>query len=563
LRSDLAPGTLVGADSRRIVAVDTDGHLWEARTGSAYLGVVWTKLDAPAGVSLIGAPSVVPFADGALVSALGDDGALWWRAELAQGLGPWTSLGRPDASSMTGSAITLALPGSSQLVAVALGADGRVYEAQWRSFNGAGDESAHTQGWTEWTAIVASDGGKTVKRIRLSGATPRIVATVEPGGVSPNSTNVLAPTVDVFALDGDGAITWLRGTGDPSGWRARTVDHSNGAVALLAATTLDGFLGAAAQSHIVQFYLDTNQGVSMASLTMPAADPTANPTVAWTPFAPQDKTRQLEPVGSSLQVGPGASALLLTTGDHALAAATTDAINVLSGEPFSAVATTTATSAPPPTWFDAGEASPGKSFSDDLNATKIDPRWRLSPTSAQTQATANGLLLSSQADGTAATLTQGALLDGSSIQVKVGALGAGAQAGLILRFDDGDWLALTTDHAGNVQFCASRDQKVGACQTPHIALASDGSLWFELARVGGTFLASVSVDGAQWSQIGSWSAPAATPPAQPDVASGGAQAIWLPFTSAGLLVTGAPDVTHAPVFTSLKIVTDRPRIPAE
>src|SRR5262249_27517331 len=162
-----------------------------------------------------------------------------------------------------------------------------------------------------------------------------------------------------------------------------------------------------------------------ASLTMPAADPTANPTVAWTPFAPQDKSRQLEPVGSSLQVGPGASALLLTTGDHALAAATTDAINVLSGEAFSAVASTTATSAPPPTWFDAGEASPGKSFSDDLNATKVDPRWRLSPTSAQAQATANGLLLSSQADGTAATLTQGALLDGSSIQVKVAALGAG------------------------------------------------------------------------------------------------------------------------------------------
>jgi hypothetical protein len=573
LRADLAPATFVGDDSRRIIAIDTDGNLWEARTGSAYLGVVWTNLGAPTGVSLVGAPSVVPFSGGALVSALGDDGALWWRAELAQGLGPWTSLGRPATSPLTGSATTLALPGSSQLVAMALGADGRIYEAQWRSFNGAGDESSHTQGWTEWTAIEATDGGRTAKRIRLSGATPQIVATVESGGVPPNSTTMLAPMVDVFALDGDGAITWLRGTGDPSGWWARAVDHPSGAIALLAATTLDGFLGAIAQSHIAQFYLDTNQGVSMATLTMVATDPTATPAVAWTPFAAQDKSHQLEPVGNALQVGPGASALLLAAGDHALAAATPDAISVLSGEPFSAVAATTSTSAPPPTWFDAGGASPGKSFSDDLNATTLDPRWSLSPASAQAQATAHGLLLSSQPDGAAATLTQGALLDGSSMQVKVGALGAGAQAGLTVRFDDGDWLALTTDRAGNVQFCPSRDQKVGACQSTHITLAPDGALWFELARAGGTFLASVSVDGAKWSQIGSWSASAATPPAQsaqptpptqpaqPGVTSGGAEAVWLPFTSAGLLVTGAPDVMYAPVFTSLKIVVDRSRTP--
>src|SRR5262249_21372749 len=157
---------LVGADSRRIVAVDTDGNLWEARMASAYLGVVWSKLDAPPGVLLVGAPSVVPFADGALVSALGDNGALWWRSESSQGLGPWTSLGRPSASPLTGSAITLALPGTTELLAVGLGADGRIYEAQWRGFGGTGDESSHTQGWSEWTAVTATDGGRSPKRIR-------------------------------------------------------------------------------------------------------------------------------------------------------------------------------------------------------------------------------------------------------------------------------------------------------------------------------------------------------------------------------------------------------------
>src|SRR5262249_26610489 len=121
------------------------------------------------------------------------------------------------------------------------------------------------------------------------------------------------------------------------------------------------------------------------------------------------------------------------------------------------------------------------------------------------------------------------------------------------------WLALTTDHAGNVQFCPSRDQKIGACQSTHIALAPDGSLWFELARAGSTFLASASVDGANWTQLGSWS-PAPTTQQAP---TSDASAVWLPFTSAGLLVTGASDVNHAPVFTSLKVVTDRARTPAE
>ena len=554
LRADLAPATLVSADSRRIVAVDTDGHLWEARMASAYLGVVWTKLDAPTGVSLTGAPSVVPFADGALVSALGDDGALWWRSETAQGLGPWTSLGRPSESPLTGSAITLALPGGPlQLVAIALGADGRLYEAPWRSLNGSGDESLPSQGGAEWTAISATEGGKAPKRLRLTDVTSRLVATVEPSGVAPNSSTLLPPMVDLFALDGDGAITWLRGTGDPSGWRARAVDHPGGALALLAATTLDGFLGATTQSHIQQLYLATDQGISMASLTMPATDPAANPAIAWTPFAAQDKTTQLETAGNALQVGPGASALLLTTGDHALAAATPDAISILSGEPVS-VATTTST---PPTWFDAGAASPGKSFSDDLVAAKLDPRWRLAPASAQAQATASGVRLSSQPDGAPATLTQAALLDGSSMRVKVSGLGDGVRAGLTLRFDEGDWLALTTDHAGNIQFCPSRDQKIGACQSTHVALAPDGSLWFELTRAGATFLASVSVDGANWTQIGSWSAA----PTSQQAPGSDASAVWLPFTSAGLLVTGAPDVTHAPIFASLKVVTDRSRTP--
>ena len=134
------------------------------------------------------------------------------------------------------------------------------------------------------------------------------------------------------------------GPATSSGWRARTVDHPNGAVALLAATTLDGFLGTTTLSHIQQLYLATDQGINMASLTMPATDPAANPAITWTPFAAQDKTTQLETVGNALQVGPGASALLLATGDHALTAATPDAISILSGEPAS-VATTT--SAPP------------------------------------------------------------------------------------------------------------------------------------------------------------------------------------------------------------------------
>lgn len=560
LRADIAPATLLHADSRAIVAADTFGRLWEARTGSAYLGVVWEKLAAPVGVRLIGPPSIVPFADGALVSALGDDGALWWRSESAQGPGPWTSLGRPATTPLSGTALILALPGSTQLLAVGLGSDGRLYQAQWRDFNGAGDESAHTRGWTEWVAIEATLDGKTLKRLRLTDATPRIVATVEPGGATPNATTVPSPTVDLFALDASGSVTWLRGASDSSAWRARVIDTPGGA-SLLGVTTLDGFLGATTLSHIEHLYLATDKGVSMASLTMPATDPTATPVIAWTQFAQHEKAARPTLAGSALQVGPGASAMLLSAGDHALAVATPDAVGALSGATVAAPSASGASAPAAPTWFDAGGASSAKPFSDDLTATTLDARWLLAPSSAHAQPTTSGVRLSSQPDGTPATLTQAVTGDTESMGVKVSGLEAGARAGLRLRFDDDNWLTVTTDRAGAVQVCPSVKRTVGACQTTHISLGAGGALWLEVTRAGATFLATASADGVNWKQLGSWSAPAPPTPSQLTTPSDSTPADdWLPFTSAGLLVTGAPDVAHAPVFTSLKVETAPTRV---
>jgi hypothetical protein len=557
LRADLAPATLAGADSRAIFALDSDGRVWEARSASAYMGVVWSRLDAPSGVRLIGAPSAVPFATGALVSALGDDGAVWWRAGTPGNFTPWSSLGRPDTTSLTGAAITLALPGATQLLAVAFGADGRLYEAQWRDYGGAGDESAHTRGWTAWTTVKAAANGKNQKAVRFTDATA-LVATVEPGGAPPNATTTLAPLIDLFALDGDGQMTWLRGQGDADAWRARALDSPGGVQTVLSATALDGFLGATTLSRIEHLYIATDQGVSMASLTIPASDPSALPTITWTQLAQQKKPIGAVRNGSALQIGPGVSALLVASGDHALAAATPDAITILSG----ATSPDASVNAPPPTWFDAGGASSGKPFSDSLTITTLDTRWQIAPSSAQAQATTNGVRLASQPDGTPATLTQAAMANDAGLRVKVSGLGDGARAGLTLRFDDGDWLALTTDRAGNVQFCPSVNQKIGACQSTHLTLSADGALWFDLTRSGAVFLASASADGAQWTQIGSWTASTTTPTPGSLTPSGAASDVWLPFTSAGLLVTGAPDVAHAPIFTSLKVEAARAEVPA-
>jgi hypothetical protein len=559
LRPDLAPATLVSADSRSIATIDTKGRLWEARTASAYMGVVWRALDAPPGIRLDGAPSLVPFADGALVSALGDDGALWWRSEAGQNLGPWTSLGHSATASFAGTALTLSLPGTSQLLAVALGADGRIYQAQWRDFNGSGDESAHTRGWTEWTAIEAALEGRAARRIRLTGNAPQLVAVVEPGGVTSTSSAVLPPTVDLFALDNSGSITWLRGAGDPSTWRAAAIDAPSGATSLLGATTLDGFLGATALSHIEQLYLATDTGVSMASLTMPGGDAAAIPTITWSQFARQEKATHLTPAGSALRIGPGASALLMSADDHALTVAAPEAIGILSGAPAPLSSTNGASATAPPTWFDAGAATAGKPFSDDLTATTLDPRWQLAPSSAQALASASGVRLASQQDGTAATLIQGMTDDTESMVVKVSGLESGARAGLTLRFDDDNWVTLTTDRAGADQFCPNVNRTLGACQSTKTTPGAGGALWLKLTRADGQFMASASVDGAQWNQFGSWSAPA-PPASQTATQDESVSSVWLPFTSAGLLVTGAPDGAHAPVFTSLQVEAAPARI---
>jgi hypothetical protein len=564
LSANLAPATLVGADSRTVVVADTDGRLWEARTGSAYTGVVWRRLDAPTGVNLVGAPSIVPFAGGALVSALGDDGALWWRSESAQGLGPWTSLGHPATTQFIGSAITLSLPGSSQLLAIAMDGDGRLYEAQWRDYNGTGDESSHTRGWTEWTAVEASVNEKPARRVRLSGATPRLVATVEPGGAAPNAATLLPPTVDLFALGDDGAITWLRGAGDPSTWRMRVIDGPGGGTTLLAATTLDGFLGATALSHIEQLYVATTQDVSMATLSMPATDPAANPTITWARFARQEKAAHPTIAGSAVQIGPGASAVLLADGNHALAAATPDAIGILSGSPVAAGSAGGASASAAATWFDAGAAAAGKPFSDSLTAPELDAHWQIAPASARAQVTANGTRLSSQPDGTAATLTQSVTSDMAGLRVKVSGLGDGMRAGLTLRFDAGDWLTLTTDRAGAVQLCPNVNHKLGACQSTQVSPGADGALWLDLTWTSGQFVASTSADGVTSKQFGSWSAPAP----QTDNPQSGSQEndpsrVWLPFTSAGLLVTGAPDVSGGPIFANLTVETASQRIRGE
>jgi hypothetical protein len=559
LRADLAPATFLTADSRAIYAVDTDGHLQEARTASNYLGVVWSGLDAPPGVRLIGSPSVVAFADGALVAALGDDGAVWWRSGTPGAFTPWASLGHPAMTTLTGSALTLALPGTSQILAVALGVDGRLYEAQWRDYSGSGDESAHTRGWTAWSPVETTVNEKGPKPIRFTSAAP-LVATVEPGGAAPNSTTQLGPMIDLFALDDSGLITWLRGPGDPSAWRARTVDIPGGANALLGATTLDGFLGATTLSRIEHVYMTTDHGVSMAALAIPANDPAALPQISWTQFAKQDKATQALIVGSALQVGPGASALLIAAGDHALAAATPDAIGVLSGASAADTAGLPAPAADAPTWFDAGGAVAGKPFSDSFITTTLDARWQIAPATAHALATSSGARLASQPDGAPASLTQAAMATDSSLRVKVSGLGEGARAGLTLRYGESDWLTLTTDRAGGVQLCPSVNQKPGACQSAQLTPGAGGAIWLDLTRSGALFLGGVSADGAVWKQVGVWTAPA--PPLAPQIVapSDAAPGVWLPFTCAGLLVSGAPDVTTAPVFTDLKVVAARPDV---
>ncbi|MGH2501098.1 MAG: CHAP domain-containing protein, partial [Ktedonobacterales bacterium] len=166
-----------------------DGALYSVYTSPHQTSVAWQALGAPPGVTLVGEVSALwSRQDGIQVGALGSDGGYWLCSGPAGMLGAWLSLGHPaETTGFQGSPIlTLSTASSGQSAsaatddpgrrALAIGMDGRLYEADWSAQAAAnpasafGTESSGTPppaattnpstdmppGWSAWTPVMLS-----------------------------------------------------------------------------------------------------------------------------------------------------------------------------------------------------------------------------------------------------------------------------------------------------------------------------------------------------------------------------------------------------------------------
>jgi hypothetical protein len=107
---------------------------------------------------------------------------------------------------------------------------------------------------------------------------------------------------------------------------------------------------------------------------------------------------------------------------------------------------------------------------------------------------------------------------------------------MVLYQDDGDWLTLTVNNAGSVQFCPVAQQAPQPCITGKINARA--AVWLSIQRTGSTFTALVSSDDVSWQRIGQW-----TP-----VMSGSANAAQTPTVTPGASAT-ATATAHATATT--------------
>ena len=595
---------------RYIFALGQDGGLYSAYTAPRQPGVFWQTLGAPSGVTLQGDLSARWDRDGMLVTALGSDGAVWLRSGPAGMLGDWATLGGPTGVMLVGAPITLAaLPspaaatkpattsptatssanstpsttpttptGVVTRLALAIGRDGRLYEADWRpaaAMAGVTAGAATAPGWSDWqvVALPGVSGTQSVSLLSLSAVT---------GQVAPAQGGA------VYALASDAAgRVWLlrRGAMDQS-WSSTALRLPAGSNTTLAATLAPAGLGP------LSVYLanTTSDAQHNASTTTPSLAPntqttpvTSSPTATAAATNPTPISHQNLLVGSfalsgasatmtgdwsalgalsasgsvaALGLRADASALLVAQGGAGLAMrGAAAALSLLAPGATGSVTTAPGTLASP------------YSFSDSFAGATLDPRWLVTGAATSAQMSAGALSLTAPSGGASPTLAlQGVPAGDFTVTTQVTPVGAwpsGAQAGVTLRLDDWNSATLALRADGSLALCGVSRGVAQACQVasaPTGASVKQGA-YLRVIQASGTLTAQVSADGVTWAQVGVWSAlwlpkPGAfigayAPPARASAsisATAGATpngvSGWAPFTSVGLYVSGGGAQFH-------------------
>jgi len=534
---------------RYTYAIGTDGQLYAAQTSPSTLGVFWAALGAPTGVQLVGSPAASLIGAGVVVAALGSDGQLWLRRGAPDTLGAWEALGHPTATTLAGGFAVAGAPGLGDPLLLTIGANGALYERLWQEATLNADGSvAIPATWSDWTAIALPT--------KSDGAAPQLVGALIAAAETPSAEHFLGSwpdtPLDLFALDANGALWRLRSTSATQPWAISQITQTSGAataktpqltmllggaaIADPATTSQTGGSTVTTNTTGAQASPATTTGATTSATATTTASPAKTPpeptalhiyattamgayliaippapskgtpkSPTWTALAATPATGVTQVMGAALQLAPGLSGLVMAQGDQAFVGGVTDATALLL--PNGAAAQPSATSATP-AWYSLGHVAPPVSFADSFTGLALDSRWTPTDPAARTAASKRGLVLtpsasSAQGASDMAALTQlGQPGDGAvSARVTPGKTGA---AGLVMYLDANDWVTLLANDNGNVTFCAMAWQQEAPCAKQTAALATDGSLWLRITRVGAAYTASASADGQTWATVGVW-----------------------------------------------------------
>lgn len=542
----LSPGqtpasVLTSDDTRYTYAIGADGHLYAARTGPTLLGVAWSDLGTPPGASLTGSAFASLFGGGIAIVAKGSDGKLYWRAGPVGAPGQWSALGAPSGVTLSDSLAVTGAPGQGTPLILALGNDGVVYERIWEDTTVAADGVTEIPaGWSEWMAV----GGQP-HDVRFSGqllVVPELPSTNKLIGSWPDSP------LNLFALDRNGSVWWLRSQRLASGWTATQLQGPAPFANLLAGVAVAGKQADGATSDTtsaIQLYTTAPDAAYTVAAPIPSGGSRQSSVkLTWTALAALPTAGAASTPGTAVALAAASSIVVVSSGDNLLVGGASDATSVASPNAQAVAGTPSKASNP---WLVAGSLSAAsQTFSDPLTGTTVDGRWQLQTPGAKANAASDGLRLVPNSQGVA-SLTQGAPQGDATVTVKISAfdtLANGAHAGLVLYLDDTDWMTLTVDGGGGVALCAMAWQQAVPCASQdHVATEKDNVLWLRVSRTGDTFTALASADGATWRTIGQWR-PSAS--ASQNALGGKAQATPSPT----LTVSPSPSASASPTATA-------------
>lgn len=526
-----AATVLMSNGSRYIYVLGMDGNLYLAHTSPNSLGVFWGALGQPPDVSLTGSPVASLFAGGVQIAAIGSDGNLWWRAGPPDRPGNWLSLGKPSSTTLAGSMTLAGEPGEGTPIAFVVGADGRIYMRAWLDATTAADGTQIPASWSDWMPLGAQPAGHQISGSLI--VVPELPNAHNWIGLWPDSP------LNIFAADTTGALWWFRSERLSNGWTATKVEGNPaplssllGAVAVPTATTSTSTsTPAASTGGAIQIYASSRTASYLTTIMLPNAGGTSavgKPT--WT--ALPDPPAGMSPFaqGAAVALGPGNSILVATAGDSVVLGGSQEMTNALL--PAAAPQNSTGSQTKNP-WARVGAVPAAATFSDTFTSSHPDIRWSRSDTSVRTTFDANGLTLIPGSQGIGA-LTQAASAGDTTLTIEVArpsTLPRSASVGMVLYQDDGDWLTLTVNNAGSVQFCPVVQQAKQPCVTGKINARA--AVWLSIQRTGSTFTALVSNDEVSWQHIGQW-----TP-----VMSGSANTAQTPTATPGASATAKPTAT--------------------